>query len=83
MLTLKPMYTASKYVGLHHMVQILYYNQTLCVRACVCTCSQDLKLVVKQASELLMPSSLQSFKTQNFTTCSLFLMSLLPRLRCC
>jgi len=23
------------YVGLHHLVQILYYNQTLCVCACV------------------------------------------------
>jgi hypothetical protein len=27
------------YVGLHHMVQILYYNQTLCVCVCVCACS--------------------------------------------
>jgi hypothetical protein len=24
------------YVGLHHLVQILYYNQTLCVCVCVC-----------------------------------------------
>jgi hypothetical protein len=23
------------YVGLHHLVQILYYNQTLCVCVCV------------------------------------------------
>jgi hypothetical protein len=28
---------------------------------CVCTCSQDLKLVVKQALELLVPSSFRSF----------------------
>ncbi len=42
------------YVGLHHLVQILYYDQTLCV--CVCACSQNLKLVIKQALELLAPS---------------------------
>jgi hypothetical protein len=49
------------YVGLHHLVQILYYNQTLCVCACVRVraCSQDLNLAVKQALELLVPSSLQ------------------------
>jgi hypothetical protein len=68
------------YVGLHHVVQILYYNQTLCV--CVCTCSQDLKLAAKQALELLAPSSLRSSRTQNFTTCSLFLVSFFPRLHC-
>ncbi len=62
------------YVGLHHLMQILYCNETLCV--CVCMCSQDLKLVVKQALELLAPSSLQGSKTQNFIACSLFLMSL-------
>jgi hypothetical protein len=44
------------YVGLHHLVQILYYNQTLCV----CACSQDLKLAIKQALELFLPSSLRS-----------------------
>jgi hypothetical protein len=26
------------YVGLHHLVQILYCNQTLCVCVCVCVC---------------------------------------------
>ncbi len=56
------------YVGLHHLVQILYCNQTLCV----CTCSQDLKLAVKQALELLAPSSLRSSAAQNFTACSLY-----------
>jgi ATP-dependent Zn protease len=30
MLTSKPMYK-QMYVGLHHLMQILYYNQTLCV----------------------------------------------------
>jgi hypothetical protein len=54
------------YVGLHHLVQILYCNQTLCVCVCVCvhvcTCSQDLKLAVKQTSELLSPSSFRSSK---------------------
>ncbi len=46
------------YVGLHHLVQILYCNQTLCVCVCVGTCSQDLKLATKQALELFVPSSL-------------------------
>ncbi len=50
---------------------------------CVCACSQDLKLVVKQALELFAPSSFQNSRTQKFTACSLFLMSLLPHLRCC
>jgi len=68
------------YVGLYHLVQILYYNQSLCVCVCVCTCSQDLKLFVKQALELLAPSSIGNFGTQNFITCSLFPMSLFPRL---
>jgi len=49
------------YVGLHHLVYILYYNQLVCV--CVCVRSQDLKLVVKQTLELFTPSSLQSFGT--------------------
>ncbi len=69
------------YVGLHHLVLILYYNQTLC--ACMRACSQDLKLAVKQALELFTPSSFQSFGIQNFRACSLFSMSLLPRLCCC
>jgi hypothetical protein len=49
------------YVGLHHLVQILYCKQTLCV--CVCVCSQDLKLAIKQALELPTLSSLQSSRT--------------------
>jgi len=47
------------YVGLHHLVHILYCNQTLCV----CVCSQDLKLVVKQTLELLAPSSFRNSET--------------------
>jgi hypothetical protein len=47
---------------------------------CVCACSQDLKLVVKQALELLTPSSLWSSRIQNFIACSLFSVSILPRL---
>ncbi len=31
MLTSKPVQGKQVYVGLHHLVQILYYNQTLCV----------------------------------------------------
>jgi hypothetical protein len=47
------------YVGLDHLVQILYCNQTfVCVCVCLCMCSQDLKLAVKQALEMLTPSSL-------------------------
>jgi hypothetical protein len=69
------------YVGLHHLVQILYCNQTMCV--CVCMCSQDLKLAVKQALELLVPSSFLSSRIQNFTTNSLFLVSIFPCLHCC
>jgi hypothetical protein len=67
------------YVGLHHLVQILYCNQTLCV----CTCSQDPKLAIKQALEMFTPSFFWSFGTQNFMVCNLFSMSLFPRLRCC
>ncbi len=66
------------YVGLHHLVHILYCNQTLCV----CVCSQDLKLVVKQTLELLAPSSFRNSETQNFIAYSLFLVSLFPRLPC-
>jgi hypothetical protein len=66
------------YVGLHHLVQILYYNQTLCVYVL-----PRLKLLVKQALELLAPFSLQSFETQNFIAYSLFPVALLRRLRCC
>jgi hypothetical protein len=43
------------YVGLHHLVQILYCNQTLCVW---CMCSQNRKLAIKQALKLFTPSSL-------------------------
>jgi len=73
------------YVGLHHLVHILYYKQTfyVCVCTCVCTCSQNLKLVVKQALELLAPSSPWSSGTQNFIACSLFLVFFLPHLCCC
>jgi hypothetical protein len=42
---------------------------------CLCACSQRPKLAVKQALELLALSSLQSSGTQNFTACSLFLVS--------
>jgi len=42
----------------------------MCV--CVRACSQDLKLAVKQALELLTPSSFQSSETQNFIACNLF-----------
>jgi hypothetical protein len=50
---------------------------------CVCACSQDLKLVVKLFLEVLAPSSLRSSGIQNFTSCSFFSMSFLPRLHCC
>jgi hypothetical protein len=60
------------YVGLHCLVQTLYCNHLVCV----CACSQDLKLAVKQALELFTPSSLRSSRTHNFTTCSLFSVSL-------
>jgi hypothetical protein len=69
------------YVGLHHLVQILYCNQSLCV--CVCACSQDLKVAIKQALELFAPSSFRSSRTQNFTACNLFLESFLFCLRYC
>ncbi len=51
---------------------------------CVCMCMLPRpKVGNEQALELLAPSSLRSFETQNFTTCSLFPVSLLPCLRCC
>jgi hypothetical protein len=50
---------------------------------CVCVCSQDLKLVVKQALELLTPSSFRSFEIQNFIACNLFSVSIFPCLCCC
>ncbi len=53
--------------------------QSPCV--CVCACSQDLKLAIKQTLELLTPSSLRSSRTWNFIACSLFLVPLFPCLR--
>jgi hypothetical protein len=37
-------------------VDLVLQSNLVCV--CVCACSQDLKLVVKQALELLTPSTL-------------------------
>jgi len=57
------------YAGLHHLVQILYYNHLVCV--CVCACSQDLKLAVKQALELLLlpPSKASELITSQLVAC--------------
>ncbi len=78
-LTSKPMYKERKCMW-GCTTWCKYYTT---IKPCVCACSQDLKLAVQQALELLVPSSLQSFRTKNFTACSLFLVSLLPHLHCC
>jgi len=81
MLTSKPIYKESKCMwGCITRCRSCTIIQP-CV--CVCACSQDLKLAIKQALELLALSSFQSLKIQNFTVCSLFLVSLLPYLRYC
>jgi hypothetical protein len=60
MLTSKPMYEENKCMWVTSPgVDLVLQSNLVCV--CVCACSQDLKLVVKQALELLTPSSLQSF----------------------
>jgi hypothetical protein len=81
MLISKPMYKESKCMWGCITWCRSYIAIKPCV--CVCTCSQDLKLAVKQALELLAPSSFRRSRTHNFTACSLFLVSLLPHLCCC
>jgi hypothetical protein len=58
MLTSKPMYKESKYMW--GCITWCRSCTTIKPCVCVCACSQDLKLAVKQALELLAPSSFQS-----------------------
>ncbi len=78
MQTSKPMYKESKCMW----GCITWCKSCTIIKPCVCVhaCSQNLKLIVKQTLELLASSSLQSFGIQNFIACSLFSVSLLPRL---
>lgn len=69
MLTSKPMYKESKCMW----GCITWCRSCTAFKPCVCVyVPQDLKLAVKQALELLAPSSLRSSGTQNFTACSLY-----------
>ncbi len=81
MLTSKPVYRESKCMW----GCITWCISCTVIKPCVCVhaCSQDLKLAVKQALELHAPSSLRSSEIQNFTTCSLFSLSLLLCWCCC
>ncbi len=79
MLTSKPMYKESKCIW----GCITWCRSCIAIKPCVCVCSQDLKVRVKQALELLTPSSFWNFGIQNFIACSLFSVSLLPQLRWC
>ncbi len=74
MLTSKLMYKESKCMWGCITWCRSYITIKPCV--CVCACSQDLKLAIKQALELFVPSSLRNSETQNFITCSLFSVSL-------
>jgi hypothetical protein len=78
MLTSKPMYKESKCMW----GCITWCRSCIAIKPCVCVCmcSQDLKLAVKQALELLAPSSFRSSGTPNFTAWSLISVSIFPHL---
>jgi hypothetical protein len=61
MLTSKPMYNESKCMW----GCIIWCRSCTAIKpcVCVCACSQDLKLAIKQALELFAPSSLRSSET--------------------
>jgi hypothetical protein len=59
MLTSKPMYKESKCMW----GCITWCRSCTTIKPCVCVCSQDLKLAIKQVLELLVPSSLRSSET--------------------